>query len=420
MNTWKTCTTEKTFFTNTLKTCTTEKAIVLFISVYFSCKFLDFVPGLNIFSVYIVSLLLVMLLSINRHFSFLLLDSGVIAALTFIFLGTIIISRVDLTYYWHTIDNLVKILIIYILFAYLKIATSKYRKWIIKIAFYGFFITMLTTLVTAVIDSAALRDTASIYVASKIIFGFGGFDFIYGLVILNVILVNLLLKKQILQHKWFILTYVVLNTLTIMISGYTTALLLNFAFLFISYLFGKHRSIAFYLVICMLIIGGIIALPYMLLQLSELPLLPEIVKERLVGIAQEVGGSGNSHYLSGGERAIRFGWSLNLFLQHPLLGNLIFNKDALYGMHAEWIDRLAQYGIMLSSLLLLFWVRFYKKTKEYLIRKGRTLESLRICFLYFFVLGFLNPATYALTVFPLLIFLPFIDEIFLEDKSENV
>lgn len=263
--------------------------------------------------------------------------------------------------------------------------------------------------------------TASQEVSSKILFGLSGYDFIYGLIILNIILTVYLAKKIINKKRILYILFIILNTFTITLSGYTTATIMNIIFIFIAISFSGSIS----KILAVALIGVLLLFPSFLPNIivwgSRLSFIPSIISERLHDMAMFISGNSNSlPYLNdSGGRGERFILSLNLFLKHPLLGNFLTEKNSEFGEHTEWIDRLAQFGIIIVALVILFWYCRYKEAKKQLKRDSVTDLGLKISYLYFIVLGFLNPASYILTVFPLLFFVPNLHLLYVPDNSEK-
>lgn len=396
--------------------------LYLYMVVYFTCKFADFIPIFRILITGICAFFIVCFKANDIIFSKNILNRASVYLILYIFITfTIYIFKIENDRYWNIVDNSIKILILCVLCAYFETTSSDFQKSVLRLSLFGYFLTMLSTLFNAIIDPTILRATASREVTSKIILGLGGYDFIYGLVIVNILFTVYLAKRVISQNRFFYVLFIILNTLTIILSGYTTATILNIIFILIALISCSKINVLFSMIILIFLFVSPWLLPNAILAFSKFGFVPEIISERLNEIALFLSGSKESltYFEESGERGERLSYSLQMFFKHPIMGNFLTEKDCVFGEHTEWIDRLAQFGILIVMLILAFWCCKYKAAKKKLKNNSITTLAVNISYFYFIVLGFLNPISYALTVFPLLFLVPYLHILFLKDDENT-
>ena len=376
---------------------TTSYLLGIYVISYFTWKWASFLP---IFSIAIASVA-VLLLFFNRPR--VTKEFLILVAYT-ILVGVIYKFFVNDNRYYFVIDNCIKILIILLYGLYFERLEKNEKAKHLKIAMFGYVITDISTLISSIIDPEIVRRTAYKSVRSPILLGIGGYDYIYGLIILNITIFAYLQRGMIAERKKWV-WFVVLNTATIVMSGFTTATV--FVLLFFALAFVYEGKIKAFIITILSAVAYSQIVP-ILLFLSKLSFLPSLLTSRLLQFAYYLNGTGTQLYFistegSRGQRMLR---SWEAFKQHPLFGSFIANDYSNLGEHTEWVDRLAQFGIIVFLLIAVFWLFQYKQT----IKQNRTCKSyhqaVTLSYLYFLVLGFFNPNSYPSIVFPLLIVMP--------------
>lgn len=400
---------------------TLDKLCAIYITAYFACQFANFIP---IFSILIVGLCVVAIYltsGLRQKLLYSILNPGFISGLLFVVFSLLIYYANEISsQYYYSIDNMIKICILYMFYIYLKNCEKKFLRVLLIIALVGYFTTMMSTMINAILDPNAIRFTASREVSSRILLGFGGYDFIYGMIVVNIVLVWHLTEKTIYKNKSFYIIFVILNSFTIITSAFSTAIILNFIFILLT-CFHKKRHIVILPFIA--IISSFIpqVITKLIINIIKLKIIPELVERKLLELVNGLLRNGRIEYFDNPvERGHRFLQSLDLIKEHPVLGNFIGNPTAIYGGHTEWIDRLAQYGVLMCILIMIFWIQLYKNEKQYLKYKEKKISVLNISFLYFIILGFLNPNSFIQTVFPIMFFVPFFDELFFRGRNEHI
>lgn len=403
------------YILNNKKVFSVANCCVIYLVIRYSCAFILKLPIFNIAIAYAVWALFIMIcIFSSKIYLNEFLNIKCLALILFIAVAyLIIITKYQDNYYMSSAINPFTCVILYSIYIYLKISNFEFRKKVVKCALWGYVLTSIVTFIVVTIYPYAIRDTASGITTISFFLGYGGFDFIYGVIIINIAIFCYLIKRKNVKNKWLYYIIVLLNTILISMSGYTTAFLLNIGFIVLSYFYSKKYLKIMFLSVIIFMILNTSFLSQIFYNISEVEFLPTIVKSRVYEMARTINGTGEMQYLNEeGERGERFKQSLNLFLEHPITGNMWINKSADYGMHTEWIDRLAQYGLLMVALLFVFWFGLYKDTKKIYKEKNLNEFIIKISYMYFFVLGFLNPCTYVMTVVPLFIIVPYVDEIF--------
>lgn len=242
-------------------------------------------------------------------------------------------------------------------------------------------------------------------------FTYGGFDFIYGLVLIYTALLTAL-KKMWRRLKFLVrvllLAMEVLFALTIIVSGFSTA----FVLILIFTVWQLIPRTSLKIVSLLLILLMLYAFPEVITNaINGIPFIPELTSSRLNELILSLSGQGSSGYITDdGQRLDRIIWSLEVFLEHPLFGGFIGNTKLPFGYHTEWIDQLARYGIFTTLFNAAFWVFTYVKIKKVALESNdnATYGCIRNTFFMFAILGFLNPISMLVTACPLFVLAPFI------------
>lgn len=183
--------------------------------------------------------------------------------------------------------------------------------------------------------------------------GIGGYDFIYFLTFLSIIIwVFFFLKKLTLKNKIILGAIFIFILSVVIISNYFTALIMLFSSILVFHIF-KNFSI---LKLSMILIGSTIMFFFgKLIMISILdiviPFLPEGKNlVRLSTLKNDLGIQQNISFLN--ERDSYIIESFNGFLNHPIFGMVVnpinFNKGIIknLGQHSQFFDTLALFGII--------------------------------------------------------------------------
>lgn len=320
------------------------------------------------------------------------------------------------------IKQLLVLIVIWGLYVYMKNSSAKIRKRIMIWYLIGIAISAIYTFYVAITSTQedVIRQTAFGEFDSSFRFTYGGFDFIYGLVIVYVCLLTATHQvwKRIrnLTRLLFILLMVI-SALTVIISGYSTAFALILVFTILELM---PRGISKYVLLVFLAIC-IFVFPVAITKfIDAIPFIPDLTSERINNIILSLSGRNTIGYLSdSGQRLDRIKWSLRIFAEHPFFGGLVANTELPFGYHTEWIEQLARYGLIPA---IPFWA-FFVQTVKTMLRNSKDVVSnyktVRNAFVIFFILGFLDPISFVITAAPIFILAPFISDTFLIKSNET-
>lgn len=230
----------------------------------------------------------------------------------------------------------------------------------------------------------------------------GGYVLIYGIILLPVVL--LYLAKNIYSKLLTKISYITIAAFLLYFvikSGFATAFILSTAGIIFVILSAKNQKIINnILIVSLIIVVSIVLMNTQLLSdiiniiTSVLPQ-DSIISVRLNEIVPALYGT-SSNISSFSMRLNGLETTLNAFLENPILGvgyKVGFDYIAVssfIGLHTEWIDLLAQYGLFLGLPLLLFIGLSFKDLLN--IFKGTQMETIiKTVVFMIIVLGFLNP-----------------------------
>lgn len=304
------------------------------------------------------------------------------------------------------------------IFLILKMKLSKERNVVVGFYILGIAVSAVyTTYVALSGGEMIIRQTAYGVYDSSFKFTYGGFDFIYGLVIIYVAFLTVYhrARKRIRPiHQCIMLVMIIIMAITIILSQYSTAFALILIFTVLELL---PRNIFKYLFLILL--GVLIYFAPTLITgfISFIPFIPDLTSSRINELILSFSGLGASEYIIGdGQRMDRILWSLKIFAEHPILGGFATNTTLPFGYHTEWIDQLARYGAIATLFSASFWAKMHRHIVSY-SPSDVTKACVTNSFIMFVVLGFLDPISMVVTAAPLFILCPFLEEVFLKEKA---
>ena len=261
-----------------------------------------------------------------------------------------------------------------------------------------------------------IRDTAAGKYFPSIL-PYGGYDFIYSLVLIySALVVYLSLNKKEISkvNKLWITFLLVIMFLAIALSNYSTALIfIVVATVIASIMKFKHK---FLLAIAILIIiyasADVLAAFVRSLPLSDLT--TSRISDVILSLTGK--GSANDHLTGDGQRWDRTLWSFKIFADYPIFGGFVSKAGLKFGFHTEWIDQMARYGVIYIIIHLIFFI----KARKTIINDCETQNSklvVKIVFYFLLALGFFNPITLVVTVSSIFLLCPFLDDIFLNKDN---
>ena len=319
------------------------------------------------------------------------------------------------------INQLIILLLLWGFYLCLRKQTPETRKRVTAIYLIAVMISAVYTFYVALNGhSSIIRNTAFGEFDTRFRFMYGGFDFIYGLVIIYATLLIVLAQgwKKIRNNvKLGMLLMLLLTAATTIISGYSTAFALILVFTFL--VAPKRKSTKFVLIV--VFVFAVFVFPDAIVDLIEaIPFMPKITSRRLGEMLFSFAGGGSVDYITkDDQRLSRILWSLQAFGDNPLLGVFANNSSNRLGNHTEWIDKLAMYGSIAAFCNAGFWVGTYSRIKRLSEQMPITQRCIVSAFILYFVLGFLNPISMVVTSAPLFILCPFAEELFINERLDK-
>lgn len=316
------------------------------------------------------------------------------------------------------LKQLLILLLMWGMYVYLKNSTKKNSKLFVYLYLACMVVSAIyTSYVAFTGEEDIIRMTAWGEYNSSYPFVYGGFDFIYGLVLIYTALITVLhlrWRQISILTRIVVVLIEVLFAITITLSGYTTAFILILTYTIWQLL---PKGI-FRLLVSGLILILFFAIPNIIISgINLIPFIPEITSSRVTDVILSIVGGTRSEYLfEEGQRLSRVGWSMKIFFSNPLFGGFIGNTDLPFGYHTEWIDQLARYGLIATTLNVAFWIKTFRNQKNDTEADDASKICIRNCFLMFLVLGFLNPISMVVTVCPLFVVSPFIAKLLIDKE----
>lgn len=267
-----------------------------------------------------------------------------------------------------------------------------------------------------------IRFTASGKYDNSFPFMYGGFDFIFALVLIYTVILTTLrfLWRQLsIFTRVLLVCFEMLMALTIIVSGYGTA----FALILIFTLWQLRPKGFVGTIIFLSLLLVVLIIPRIVTSMIDaIPFIPDLTSTRINEMILLISGRGSSGYLfDDGQRFDRIGWSLKILGENPLFGGFIGDTKLPFGYHTEWIDQLARYGFFFALFNAAFWVLTYrviKRNADETDASDISGKCIKNSFLMFIILGFLDPISMVVTACPLFILSPFAFRIF--NKKEIV
>ena len=379
------------------------------------------------------SLVLIVLVGGGLIAVYMLLDSSyagaffrlnTVALILNIFLIFIVRLAVTNPEHLTTASNYINQLIILLLLwgFYLYISRMNVRRQRMFVRFYLLLITVsaLYTFYVAINGSTnIIRDTASGVYDPSFPFVYGGYDFIYALVLIYVILLTTISRaggRMTTAVKAAVICILVISAITVIISGYSTAFVLILVFTIWNLTKRTVTKVCSLIILAVLLFGA----PHLVVDfINGIPFMPKLTSSRIGELILSISGQGTVEYFSDeGQRWDRLMWSIEVFLENPILGGFLGQTGLPFGYHSEWIEQLARYGLITAISNLAFWVGTYRRMSDQARESNVTYHCIRNAFFVYLILGFLNPISMVVTSAPMFILCPFV-ECLLNDEKEN-
>lgn len=275
---------------------------------------------------------------------------------------------------------------------------EKVDKILIRTTIACFIVTALTTIYNLRINMNASRKLASsstpieerLYLESRNI---GSFDFIYGILILLPMLI-FIIKSMKMQKKTMFLNIMIILLIIICIAlaNFTIAYFFLGISLLLIFIPAKRDLkvtgiiIAAVSVVCLPIIINVLI--YILsIVVNYIPSI--MTRNKINKIISLL--SGNIEITDLSQRVSLLMNSISSFISSPLIGiGAYYNSYDIVGGHSQFIDDFARYGIFGATPLIMF----FRKFRRYILKNISDISlknAYILSWLYFVILGLLNP-----------------------------
>ena len=308
------------------------------------------------------------------------------------------------------VRQLLFIITLCILYAKLECISADQKKRMLMVYGICMLISCIQTFKATELSDDLIRTNVAGYTGDEGTGVFGGYDFIYALVIVYVALLSAVQQnwRRNIFYTGLLLLCCLLILLTLIRANFTTALILIVAYTIvaISWKNTKLRIAALFMLVLLPLM-----LPVIAGVIDKMDFIPSLTRSRIVNVLQSLYGAAVDESLSGeGQRIDRIIWSLRIIAENPIWGGYTGNTGLSFGYHTEWIEQFARYGVLYGALMCLFWRNTYKNLIRFCSEKSA--RTVRDCFIIFCILGFLNPISMVVTAAPLFVFSPFINLLF--------
>lgn len=315
------------------------------------------------------------------------------------------------------IKQLLVLVILWGFYLYIKRLSIKQHRRLVGIYLFAIAVSAAYTFYAAATgEDGIIRNTAFGQYDSSFSLAYGGFDFIYGLVLVYVTLL-IVLTNGFDKIKPFgritIIFLLVLMALTIIVSAYSTAFIL----ILFSTIFIAPKKVSTKFILLSLVVFCVYVIPVPLTNwFKSLSFIPELTTSRISDIILSFTGQGSTAYITDdGQRLDRVFWSLKAFIANPLLGLFGENGTETLGYHTEWIEQLARYGIITAAFNIGFWCTTFKRMEIMSRHSSIAHKCVVSTFIIYFLLGFLNPISMVVTSAPLFVLGPFASNLFVDE-----
>lgn len=280
---------------------------------------------------------------------------------------------------------------------YIEQPDRSFAKKILLVSVSLIILTAITTFLVLMVDGNAARTLTSSSSSQALTLAYKklnvcSYGFIYGVVIIIPMLIFYSLPQKKLVINALIWSIIVFFTSVVIMSNFTTALMLLFVDFVLVLLIGRGQKSNFSFLISLVILVFVVPTIFVLFlnfmsQMSE-SIYAQSKLESILGII-----SGQKSYASATSRHDLFMISLNSFSESPLWGiGAWYGSGSPYiGQHAQFIDDLARYGLLGFIPLIGFVLYGMKSIYNASYGKHFYNKKVLISIIIFLALGFMNP-----------------------------
>ncbi|MGM9959227.1 MAG: hypothetical protein ACI32B_08265 [Erysipelotrichaceae bacterium] len=385
----------------------------------FSCIALANIPLFNMSLIFVYGMLFIISFILNYRYLERKETYALFAILIYIVFVVVKTTPVFGTIFNTQAFNGYILFFLFFIYLYMKrIETIKVLK-ICRVALIGFNFTYLYSIVMLIQDPTLSRRAAATIITENSVDtlnAVGGFDTVYGTVILFCFFLYLYQRAYNKKDLWLIRIGFFSGTVFLILASYGTAIVL-FAFIIILTLMKKNKTMgACVTLLCSIFYALRKQLGTILYNFANTIGISYILKEKMQDIAIIMITGQSAGTLSGDDgRFARIRWDIDAFIKYPIFGGLGKN-DIKIGAHSEVFDTLGRFGFIGFTLLLMFFYLFFKDNSQ-LVNDKSGKKCLSVSIVVYLIIAFLDPALYTQQILPLFILIPFFDLFVRGDSS---
>ena len=305
--------------------------------------------------------------------------------------------------------NTYVIVALFFIYNWLKEAEREKKRTIISVSIAGYLFTFVYSIVKLYQDPLLSRKKAASIVTENsvdTINGVGGFDTVYGALL--IICVLLFLYFYIPKGCHGIMYWAVLfsGIVFLIMATFATSIVL-LACILVIWFFSRNKLLAS-ITLVLVTIGIFYHVPIgqSIMEFSETITFSAPMAEKIYEVGYMICNGEMAGTLAGEEgRIARMMWSWDAFLQYPIFG--AYAKSGVrIGGHSEIVDTLGRFGLFGFFSIVCFFTFLYFDTREKL-RDKRAKLCQNVVYCIFVLTSFLNPSLYMQIVVPLFIIVPY-------------
>lgn len=300
-------------------------------------------------------------------------------------------------------------------------ANGKFDKALFALLTFLYLITLISTISVLSTDGLAARTLTSSSSDPEAINRYklknvGSFDFIYSLLLLIPMIFGYI--KASFSHSrnnsLFHLVFLLLMIACVLMSNFTTALLLLFLDIMLIFLVGRKMTLKKFVFLS--VAALVIAPALLVIFIQQMVYLTDSIyaADKLTGLLGVSAGSEDIGEVYTRTELIQA--SINSFFSNPIFGvggwyPISGVPNPKIGYHSEFIDEFARYGLIGAGPLLLFFRNIFSVIYKQNGNKEFYRNLVFVPLLLFTILSFLNPVFDNIMMISIFIYVPLVDRI---------
>jgi hypothetical protein len=341
-----------------------------------------------------------------------------------VLISTGLVSSENNLFYLYCFTYLIMLYLI--LITYRGARYSKFRKFLVIIITLDYLFVALNTFIQLTTNPLLSRilSTNADYMAEKLgevkFYAVGAFSYFYSLVPIMLLLAFLLFSKT--KKKIVLLGLLVFAFALLIKASFALSVLLAAIFILIMIIRTKftHYKIILllFVILPLLLLTYLGSIPAFFGFLSRQDFISQTLSIRFAELADLFANNGSTNS-DVNIRITLYQVSIDTFLRSPIWGNFGFISKSydIIGAHSGWFDLIAAYG-SLSLVIITFFIREFRYNLSCASKKVKIFVE--TYWLYFVVLGILNPIFGASFFVMWMIYLPFVTLLLTEKENDMI